>query len=101
MTIETSKIIIDDDLTLDVNTGVIGSSDKEIVRTNQSFPMDEIMSQLDKLDDAVRDLESSFDSYSTSRLSKPGREGVYYRAGLITNIIFGIMLALIIIVLLM
>lgn len=99
MTIETSKIIIDDNLILDVNNGVIGSKSNENIQKTQAFPTEEIMLQLDKLEDAVSDLESSFDSYSISRLSEKGREGAYHDAGLLTNIILGIILALIIIIL--
>lgn len=99
MNIETSRIIIDDNLEMDVNTGVIGQG---IIKTVDSpvFPTEEVMSQLDKLEEAIFDLESSFDPYSTSRLSQKGREGVYQKAGLLTNIVIGIILALFFIVLL-
>lgn len=99
MNIETSRIIIDDNLEMDVNTGVIGQG---IVKTADAptFPTEEVMSQIDKLEEAISDLESSFDPYSTSRLSKQGREGVYQKAGLLTNIVIGIILALFFIVLL-
>lgn len=100
MTIETSKIIIDDNLTLDVNTGVLGTSNNEVAQKTQVFPTDEVMLQLDKLENAISDLESSHDSSSISRLSKSGREGVYYNAGLITNIVLGVIIALIMILLL-
>lgn len=99
MNIETSRIIIDDNLEMDVNTGVIGQG---IVKTaeTQVFPTEEVMSQIDRLEEAISDLESSFDPYSTSRLSMKGREGVYQKAGLLTNIVIGIILALFFIVLL-
>lgn len=99
MNIETSRIIIDDNLEMDVNTGVIGQGVVEVADT-QAFPTEEIMSQIDKLEEAISDLESSFDPYSTSRLSQQGREGVYQKAGLLTNIVIGIMVALFFIVLL-
>lgn len=99
MGIETSKIIIDDDLELDVNTGIIGSSIKNLV-DSPVFPSEEIISQIDRLENAISDLESSFDPYSTSRLSQPGREGIYKKAGLLTNIVIGVIIALILIILL-
>lgn len=101
MSIETSKIIIDNNLELDVNTGIIGHESQKTNKKVQTFPTDDIMIQLDKLEEAASDLESSFDSYSISRLSKPGREGTYYKAGLLTNIVLGVILALILIVLLL
>lgn len=99
MVIETSRIIIDDDLEMDVNTGIIGSGMKN-VGDSVVFPSEEIMSQIDKLENAISDLESSFDSNSISRLSQPGREGTYQNAGLLTNIVIGVIIALIFIILL-
>jgi tetrahydromethanopterin S-methyltransferase subunit B len=102
MSIETSRIIIDDNLEMDVNTGIIGvgvSSNK--VESAPVFPTEELMLQIDKLEDAINDLESSFDYNSTSRLSQPNREGIYKNMGLITNIVLGIIIGLILILLLM
>jgi tetrahydromethanopterin S-methyltransferase subunit B len=98
MVIETPRIIIDDELEMDVNTGIIGSGMKNVVES-AVFPSEEIMCQIDRLENAISDLESSFDSYSTSRLSRPGREGIYQKAGLLTNIVIGVIIALIFIIL--
>ena len=84
---------------MDVNTGIIGHGMKNVIDST-AFPSEEIMSQIDRLEDAISDLESSFDPYSSSRLSQPGRGGIYQKAGLLTNIVIGIMIALIFIVLL-
>ena len=100
MTIETSKIIIDDNLTLDVNTGIIGQGISETKGNVQTFPTNEILEQLDIIEEAITDLESSFDSSSVSQLSQSGREGIYNKAGFLTNIVLGIIIALIIIILL-
>lgn len=100
MTIETSRIIIDENLEMDVNTGIIGQGLSQQKATTQSFPTEELLLQIDRLDDAISDLESSFDPCSSSRLSYPGREGVYQKAGLLTNIVLGVIMALIIIILL-
>ncbi|MEE3324686.1 tetrahydromethanopterin S-methyltransferase subunit MtrB [Methanosphaera sp.] len=99
MVIETSKIIIDDNLEMDVNTGVIGQGIVGGVKST-AFPTEELLSQLDKIEEAIIDLESSFDPNSTSRLSQPGREGIYHKAGMLTNIVIGVILALIFILLL-
>ena len=98
MVIETSKIIIDDNLEMDVNTGVIGQGIVGGVKST-AFPTEELLSQLDKIEEAIIDLESSFDPNSTSRLSHPG-EGIYHKAGMLTNIVIGVILALIFILLL-
>lgn len=100
MVIETPRIIIDDDLVMDVNTGIIGGGVSEQDSSSQSFPTEEIMLQIDRLDEAIKDLESSFDPHTTSRLSQPGREGIYQKAGLLTNIVLGVIIALILIILL-
>lgn len=97
---EMSKIIIDDDLVMDVKTGIVGSASNMQPENIPVFPTNEIMSQIDRLDDAITDFESSFDSHSISRLSFPGREGVYYTAGLLRNVVIGVMIALIFIILL-
>ena len=97
---EMSKVIIDDDIIMDVNTGIVGSSSSTLIENTPSFPLEEIISQIDKLDDAIVDLESSFDSHSISRLSYPNREGVYYTAGLLRNVVIGVIIALIFIILL-
>lgn len=100
MTIETSRIIIDENIEMDVNTGIIGLGLSQQKATTQSFPTEELMLQIDRLDDAISDLESSFDPSSSSRLAYQGREGVYQKAGLLTNIVLGVIMALIIIILL-
>lgn len=100
MVIETPRIIIDDNLEMDVNTGIIGQGISKQDTLSQSFPTEEILLQIDKLDEAITDLESSFDPYTTSRLSQPGREGIYQKAGLLTNIVLGVIIALVLILLL-
>ena len=100
MSIETSRIIIDDDLEMDVNTGIVGYGISNKSVQSSSFPTEDLMEQINRLDDAISDLESSFDPCSTSRLSYPGREGIYQKAGLLTNIVLGIILALVFILLL-
>lgn len=100
MDLEMSQIVIDDDLVMDVNTGIIGHKKSDELVKSDVFPTDEIISQIDKLEEAISDLESSFSPYSTSRLSQPRREGVYQNAGLLTNIVLGVVIALLIIILL-
>jgi hypothetical protein len=56
MVIETPRIIIDDELEMDVNTGIIGSGMKNVVES-AVFPSEEIMCQIDRLENAISDLE--------------------------------------------
>lgn len=100
MVIETPRIIIDENLEMDVNTGIIGQEISQNTKNAPIFPVDDIMIQIDKLENAINDIESSFDPYSTSRLSQPKREGVYRNAGLLTNLVIGIIIALVLIILL-
>lgn len=96
---ETFNIIIDDDLIMDVNTGIIGSKQTSD-STMSTIPMEELMDEIDRVELAINDLESSLNSKSISRLSKPGREGAYYMAGFLSNVVLGIIIALIFIILL-
>ena len=94
-----SKIIIDENLVLDVNTGLIGS-DNNTNKANNMIATEELFKKIDRVEEAINDLESSLDPNSISRISKPGREGIYARAGLLTNIVLGIIIALVFIILL-
>ena len=93
------KIIIDEDLVLDVNTGLVGPDNHTNNAINR-IASEELFEKIDRVEEAVTDLESSLDPNSISRISKPGREGIYARAGLLTNIVLGIIIALVFIILL-
>ncbi len=100
---ETSLIKIDDNIILDVNTGIIGSRKNNSLKTNSapSVAFDEINSELDKLEEAIDNLEKSLDPRTTSNLSYNGRDGIYKIEGLLTNIVLGVIIALLIIILLL
>lgn len=93
-----SNIIIDDELVLDVDSGVIAS--KSSISPKSTFPNDELLEKIDRIEDAIVDLETSLDPHTTSRLSKSGREGIYLTQGLFTNVILGVVIALVLIILL-
>lgn len=101
--VEKTSIIIDNDLILDVDTGIIGSKKTNVDNNSENsiFPINEIMSELDKLESSINDLETSLDPRTTSNLSEKGREGVYEKAGLLTNVVIGVIIALVIIILLL
>lgn len=95
---EFSNIIIDEDLILDVNTGIVGS--KNNIPKDNAFAHDELLERIDRVEDAIADLEASLDPHTTSRLSKSGREGIYIIQGLFTNVVIGMIIALVLIILL-
>lgn len=98
---DSSNIVIDDELILDSNSYVVGfKSDNKRV-SNSSFSTDELNDIMDRVALSIEDLEKSLDINSTSRLSQPGRNGIYLKEGLITNIIIGIIFTLILIILLL
>jgi len=95
---EISNIIIDDELVLNVDTGVIGS--KNNLPKENTFAHDELLERIDRVEYAIKDLETSLDPHTTSKLSKSGREGIYLTQGLFTNVIIGMIIALVLIILL-
>lgn len=84
------QIIPDMNLAYDPVTGVIGASlGSGIVLLS----MDEINEQLSKVELAADELMASLDPYTSPVGSYPGREGSYITAGLLTNIVYGFLLA--------
>ncbi|MBE6493173.1 MAG: tetrahydromethanopterin S-methyltransferase subunit B [Methanosphaera stadtmanae] len=100
---ETSLIKIDDNIILDVSTGIIGSRKNNDLKTNStpSIVFDEINTELDKLEEAIDNLEKSLDPRTISNLSYPDRDGIYKMEGLLTNMVLGVIIALLIIILLL
>lgn len=96
--VDTTAVIIDDDLVLDVNNSIIGTKDNN---QKQHLPFDDLVEKIDTLEVAINNLESSLDHRTTSNLSQLGREGIYEKAGLITNIVIGVIIALVFILLLL
>lgn len=84
------QIIPDMNLAYDPVTGVIGASlGSGIVLLS----MDEINEQVSKVELAADELMDSLDPYTSPVGSYPGREGSYITAGLLTNIVYGFLLA--------
>ena len=59
--------------------------------------MDEINNEVTKLQGAADELVSSLDPYTSPAGAYPGREGSYVTAGMLTNLVYGFVLAIIII----
>ena len=84
------QIIPDMNLAYDPVTGVIGASlGSGIVLLS----MEEINEQVSKVELAADELMASLDPYTSPVGSYPGREGSYITAGLLTNIVYGFLLA--------
>lgn len=96
---ESFKVIIDDELSLNVDTGIIGYN---VIKNDNVniFPIDDINDSIDRIEKSITDIESSLNPNTISRLSNMGREKVYLNAGFITNIILGIFIGLLVIILL-
>jgi tetrahydromethanopterin S-methyltransferase subunit B len=87
------KIAPESNLTLDPSTGMIGAA---LGRDVVIVSMDGINKQLDILEVAVEDLYQSLDATSIPDNSFPGREGVYTQAGTLTNLVYGFILGMVV-----
>jgi len=89
------KVVPEMNLSLDPSTGMIGAAiGREIVIVS----MDTINEQLDELEVAVEDIYTCLDPTTVSPGSFPGREGVYMNAGKLTNMVYGFVVGLILLV---
>ena len=71
-------------------TGIIGSSLGSGVVL---LTMDEVNEQVAKVELAADELMASLDPYTSPVGSFPGRDGSYVTAGLLTNVVYGFLLA--------
>jgi len=81
-------------LTLDPSTGIIGAALKGVVIVT----LDGVNKQIDRLEFGVNDLYNSLDPTSQPHNSFPGREGVYMQAGTLTNMVYGFIIGMVIMV---
>ncbi len=89
------KVAPEFNVTLDPSTGVVGAM---IGREAIVLSMDGINTQISALEAAAEDLLNVLDPTTTSEGSFPGREGVYLTAGKLTNIVYGFILGLVLII---
>ena len=88
------QVVPEMNFALDPATGIIGSSlGSGIVLLS----MDEVDEQIAKVELAADELMSSLDPYTSPAGSYPGRDGSYVTAGLLTNMVYGFLLAIFII----
>ncbi|EKQ53866.1 MAG: tetrahydromethanopterin S-methyltransferase, subunit B [Methanobacterium sp. Maddingley MBC34] len=86
------KVVPEMNLTLDPTTGMIGAA---LGRDVVIVSMDGVNQQLDELEVAVEDLYTALDPTTVSEGSYPGREGTYMMAGTLTNLVYGFVLGLV------
>ncbi|WP_295598480.1 tetrahydromethanopterin S-methyltransferase subunit B [uncultured Methanobrevibacter sp.] len=84
------QIVPEMNFAYDPVTGVIGSSLGSGVVL---LTMDEVEEQVAKVELAADELMASLDPYTSPVGSYPGREGSYVTAGLLTNMVYGFLLA--------
>ncbi|AXV37351.1 MAG: tetrahydromethanopterin S-methyltransferase subunit B [Methanobacteriaceae archaeon] len=89
------KIAPEFNITLDPSSGVVGTS---LGREAIILSMDEINQQISSLETTADDLMNSLDPTTTSEGAYPGREGVYLTAGKLTNIVYGFILGLVLLI---
>ena len=86
------KVVPEMNLTIDPSTGMVGAAlGREVVIVS----MDGVNEQLDELEVAVDDFYTALDPTSVAENSFPGREGVYMQAGILTNLVYGFILGLV------
>ncbi|AXV40528.1 tetrahydromethanopterin S-methyltransferase subunit B [Methanobacterium sp. BAmetb5] len=86
------KVVPEMNLTLDPTTGMIGAA---LGRDVVIVSMDGVNEQLNELEVAVEDLYTALDPTTTAEGSYPGREGTYMMAGTLTNMVYGFILGLV------
>ena len=84
------QIIPEMNFAYDPVTGIIGSSLGSGVVL---LSMDEVEEQVAKVELAADELMASLDPYTSPVNSFPGRDGSYITAGLLTNMVYGFLLA--------
>lgn len=82
-------------LTMDPSTGSVGTS---LGGGVVLLSMDSINEEIAKMEVASEELVNSLNPYSMPKDAYPGREGVYLKAGLITNMVYGFVLALLLLI---
>jgi len=78
------KMVPEYGLTLNPSTGRIGSA----------FSMEDVNKEITKLEAAANDLINSLDPNTVSDGAYPGREGTYVTAGTLTNMTYGFLIGL-------
>ena len=84
------QIVPEMNFAYDPVTGVLGSSLGSGVVL---LSMDEVGEAVDKVEAAADELMAALDPYTSPAGSYPGREGSYVTAGMLTNMVYGFLIA--------
>ena len=88
------EIVPEMNLNLDPETGLIGAGGGDII----IISMDEINEEIAKVEAAADELMNSLDPNSAPLGSFPGREGNFVIAGKLTNMVYGFLIGMFIII---
>lgn len=88
------EIVPEMNLNLDPETGLIGAGGGDLI----IISMDEINEEIAKVEAAADELMNSLDPNSAPLGSFPGREGNYVMAGKLTNMVYGFLIGMFIII---
>lgn len=88
------EIVPEMNLNLDPETGLIGAGGGDLIIVS----MDEINEEIAKVEAAADELMNSLDPNSAPLGSFPGREGNYVIAGKLTNMVYGFLIGMFIII---
>lgn len=88
------EIVPEMNLNLDSETGLIGAGGGDLI----IISMDEINEEIAKVEAAADELMNSLDPNSAPLGSFPGREGNYVIAGKLTNMVYGFLIGMFIII---
>ena len=89
------KVVPEMNLTIDPSTGKVGAA---LGGGAVLVSMDGVNQQLDELEVAVEDFYTALDPTTVGHDSFPGREGVYLTAGTLTNMVYGFILGLVLLI---
>jgi len=89
------KIVPEYSLTLDPSTGMIGAA---LGREVLVLSMDDIDNEITTLEVAADDLMNSLDPSTVSDGAYPRREGTYVTAGMFTNMAYGFLIGLFVLI---
>jgi tetrahydromethanopterin S-methyltransferase subunit B len=89
------KVVPEYNLTLDPSTGMIGAA---LGREVLVLSMDDINGEITTLEAAADDLMNSLDPSTVSEGAYPGREGTYITAGMLTNMVYGFLIGLFVLI---
>jgi tetrahydromethanopterin S-methyltransferase subunit B len=89
------KVVPEYNLTLDPSTGMIGAA---LGREVLVLSMDDINNEIETLEVAADDLMNSLNPHTVSEGTYPGREGVYLTAGMFTNMVYGFLIGLFVLI---